>query len=105
MADGYVALGAANYILACLPAYKRAVLWFGGMQGDKKRGLDQLSQAAHHGTYLAPYAKILLALALLREKRGEEAFRWASNLVTEFPASPLFRRERDKIQRLSGITA
>jgi hypothetical protein len=100
MADAYVALGAANYILGCLPTYKRAVLWFGGMQGDKKRGIDQLAQAARDGDYLVPYAKILLALALLREKRGAEAHRLMRELTNEFPESPLFRRERIAIERL-----
>ena len=103
MADAYVALGAANYILACLPTYKRAVLWFGGLQGDKRRGIEQLSQAARDGYYLGPYAKIMLALALLREKRGEEARRWIRELTVEFPESPLFARERASIDRLAGI--
>ncbi len=103
MADAYVALGAANYILACLPTYKRAVLWFGGLQGDKRRGIEQLSQAARDGYYLGPYAKILLALALLREKRGEEARRLIRELTGDFPESPLFARERTSIDRLAGI--
>src|SRR6202034_1588726 len=28
--DAYMALGAANYVIGCLPSYKRAFLWFGG---------------------------------------------------------------------------
>jgi hypothetical protein len=103
MADAYVALGAANYILACLPSYKRAVLWFGGMQGDKKRGLDQLARAARDGNYLAPYAKILLALALLREKRGPEARGLVRELTTTYPQSPLFARELAAIEARTGI--
>lgn len=100
MGDGYMALGAASYILACLPAYKRAVLWFGGMQGDKQRGIDQLARAANTGLYLAPYAKMLLSLAMLREHRAAEAKRLIAELVAEFPESPLFARERGKIDRL-----
>jgi hypothetical protein len=100
MGDGYMALGAANYILACLPAYKRAVLWFGGMQGDKQRGMDQLGRAARTGLYLAPYARMLLSLAMLREHRTEEAKRLVDELVAAFPESPLFTRERAKIDRM-----
>jgi hypothetical protein len=103
MADAYVALGAANYILACLPSYKRAVLWLGGLQGNKQRGIEQLSQAARDAFYLAPYAKILLALALLREKRGNESRRLLRELTSEFPDSLLFARERAAIDRLAGI--
>jgi hypothetical protein len=98
MTDGYVALGAANYILASLPAYKRAILWFGGMQGNKQRGMDQLAQAARSGLYLAPYAKVFLALVLIREKRAAEASRLMRELTAEFPESPLFARERMKIE-------
>lgn len=105
MGDAYVALGAANYILGSLPAYKRAVLWFGGMQGDRGEGLEQLGRAAREGAYLAPYAKVLLALALIREKRAAEASRWMRELVTAFPDSPLFRREQAKIDRIAGIHA
>ncbi|MEP6961042.1 MAG: hypothetical protein ABI995_03130 [Acidobacteriota bacterium] len=97
MGDGYMALGAANYILACLPSYKRAVLWFGGLQGDKQRGMDQLAEAARTGLYLAPYAKVMLALAMLREKRKAQAFTLATELTTQFPDSPLFARIRQGI--------
>lgn len=100
--DGYVALGAANYILACLPSYKRAVLWLGGMQGDKQRGLDQLAKTARDGFYLAPFAKIMLALALIREKRARDAQRLMRELTAAFPDSSLFARERAKIERLRG---
>jgi len=44
--DAYVALGAANYIIGCLPGYKRAMLWVGGVHGDKALGIEQLSRAA-----------------------------------------------------------
>jgi hypothetical protein len=99
MGDGYMALGAASYILGCLPFYKRTLLWFGGIQGDKQRGLDELAQAARTGTYLAPYAKIMLALALLREKRLSDSLTLMKELTNAFPESPLFAREQAKIER------
>lgn len=101
MGDGYMALGAASYILGCLPFYKRTVLWFGGIQGDKRRGMDQLAQASRTGTYLAPFAKIMLALALLREKRPLESAVLLRELTSSFPESPLFARERGKIERIA----
>ncbi len=101
MTDAYMALGAANYILACLPAYKRAILWFGSMQGDKQRGMDELAQAAASGVYLGPYAKVMLALAMVREKRVKEAQGLMHELVLAYPDSPLFARERVKIDRLA----
>jgi hypothetical protein len=98
LTDGYVALGAANYILASLPAYKRAFLWFGGMQGNKQRGIEQLTQASRNALYLGPYAKMMLALVLTREKRTADAQRLMNELTAEFPDSRLFAREQAKIE-------
>ena len=96
-ADAYLALGAANYIIGCLPGYKRVFLRFGGIRGDKPRGMQQLQMAAARGHYLRPYAKILLALAALREKQVELARSNLRELTTEFPSNPLFARELAKI--------
>ena len=35
--DAYVALGASNYIIGCMPGFKRAFLWFGGVHGDRTK--------------------------------------------------------------------
>lgn len=101
-ADAYAALGAANYITGCLPAYKRAFLWFGGVHGDKRLGIEQLTRAASDGHYLRPYAKLLLALAALREKNPEMARMQLEELAAEFPSNPLFGRELAKITPLGN---
>src|SRR5216684_31429 len=67
--DAYVALGAANYIIGSLSGGKRFMLWFGGIHGDKKLGMEQLGKTIDGGRYLQAYAKILLALAARREKQ------------------------------------
>src|SRR5579864_6197382 len=51
---------------------------------------QQLEVAAAHGHYLRPFAKILLALAALREKRTEVARTQFTELVAEFPENSLF---------------
>jgi tetratricopeptide (TPR) repeat protein len=91
--DAYVALGAANYIIGCLPGYKRFLLWFGGVRGDRQRGMDQLQMAAERGHYLRPYAQALLALAGEREGRFDLALTLFSQLAREFPANPVFASE------------
>jgi hypothetical protein len=91
--DAYVALGAGNYIIGCMPAYKRAFLWFGGVHGDRARGLEEMRLAAEHGHYLQPYAKILLALALEREHQMDRARVLFAELAHEFPANPVYARE------------
>jgi hypothetical protein len=96
-ADAYLALGAANYIIGCLPAHQRFFLWFDGIHGDRIAGMEQLRTAAEKGHYLRPYAKILLGLAALREKRVDVARTQLSDLAREFPDNPLFARELAKI--------
>jgi hypothetical protein len=92
-ADAWLSLGAANYIIGSLPAYKRFVLWFGRIRGDKTRGMEQLRSAAEKGYYLKPFAEIFLALAALREGQEDLARSLLSDLVDRFPENPLFREE------------
>jgi hypothetical protein len=97
--DAYVALGAANYIIGCLPAYKRAMLWIDGVHGDKALGLQQLARTAtsEHAHYLRPFAQLMLALAALREKNPDLSRRQLQALVMEFPENPLFAAELAKV--------
>jgi hypothetical protein len=95
-ADAYVALGAANYIIGSLNPGYRFALWFGGIHGDKKLGMEQLSKTAEHGRYLQPFAKILLALAARREKQDQLAQRLLHELSQEFPSNQLFAAEYAK---------
>ncbi|GAC1660725.1 MAG: hypothetical protein NVS9B4_12040 [Candidatus Acidiferrum sp.] len=94
--DAYVALGTANYIIGSLSAGFRFMLFFGGVQGDKKLGMEQLGQAAERGRYLKPFAKIMLALAARREKQDALAQKLLRELSVEFPSSPLFALEYAK---------
>ena len=97
--DAYMALGAANYIIGSLPVYKRAFLWFGGVHGDRERGMEQLQRTADHGHYLQPFAKAWLALASEREHQPERARLLLEQLVAEFPSNPLFARELALLNR------
>jgi hypothetical protein len=92
-ADAYLALGAANYIIGSLPFHKRLFLLLGGIRGDRELGLRQLTVAAKQGTYLRPFAKVLLALAARREGQVELARTLLKELNAEFPRSPLFAHE------------
>jgi len=92
-ADAYLALGAGNDIIGSLPAHKRFFLWFTGIQGDREIGRNQLKKAATRGDYLRPFAKILLALAALREGQSGLARTQLEELAAEFPQNPLFARE------------
>ena len=96
-ADAYLGLGMANYIVGSLSEFKKFFLGFAGIHGDKKVGIQQLEIVANHGRYLRPFAKILLALAALREKKTEVARKQLTELVAEFPENSLFARELAKL--------
>jgi hypothetical protein len=91
--DANVALGMSNYVIGSLPSYKRAFLWFGGLHGDRNRGMEQMQSAAEHGHYLQPFAKVMLALAYEREHKPERAKELLAELATQFPDNPVFARE------------
>ena len=96
-ADAYLGLGMANYIIGSLPTHKKFFLGFAGIHGNKDQGLQQLEITVEHGRYLRPFAKILLALVALREKKPEVARTQLSELVAEFPTNPLFASELAKV--------
>jgi hypothetical protein len=97
-ADAYLTLGTANYVIGSLPGLKRFFLGFAGVHGDKKLGIQQLQIAADHGHYLRPFAKIILALAALREKKPDLARAQLDELVAEFPENPVFASELAKLK-------
>lgn len=91
--DAYVALGMSNYVIGCLPGFKRAFLFFGGVHGDRTRGMLQMQSAAEGGHYFQPFAKILLALAYEREHQTERAQPLLAALTAQFPTNPIFAHE------------
>jgi hypothetical protein len=81
-----------------LPGPKKFFLAFAGIHGDKKEGIEQIEIAPDHGRYVRPFAKILLALAALREKNPEVARTQLKELVPEFPENALYVNELSKIE-------
>ena len=94
--DAWVAPGSADYIIGSLSSGARMVLWFGGIHGDKKLGMELVGRTAEKGRYLEPFAKVLLALAARREKQDALAEKLLRELTEEFPDSPLFAAEYAK---------
>jgi hypothetical protein len=106
--DAYLALGVANYVIGCLPVYKRAVLWMGGVHGDKELGMQQVARAAasENARYLRPFARLMLALAALREKDPDLARLQLQALTVEFPENPLFAKELAKVTPvITGVSS
>ena len=96
--DAYLAIGVENYLLGLNPVPIRWVLRIGGAQTNKEDGIAKLRITAEKGHYLAPYARLLLAVAALRDHDRETASRLLSGLADEFPQNPLYRQELARLQ-------
>ncbi|HMJ21843.1 MAG TPA: hypothetical protein VK513_08035, partial [Terriglobales bacterium] len=98
--DAHVATGFSKYIIGSMAAPLRWIMRLGGVAGDKKEGIAELELTAEHGHYLAPFARILLAIAYVRDKDTARARGVLAALRDEFPKNPLFARE---ISRLDAM--
>lgn len=91
--DAYLAVGVENYLLSVNSAPVRWLLRMGGAETNKEEGIAKLRLTAEKGHYLAPYARLLLAVAALRDRDRETARRLLSGLAEEFPQNQLYRKE------------
>ena len=100
--DAYVATGMGKYIIGRKSAPVRWVLRMGGYKGDEQEGMKELSMAAEHALYLAPFARILVAFEDMRKKNPDEARRKLEDLHRQFPDNPLFVEELGKLDHTSA---
>jgi hypothetical protein len=96
--DGYLAIGVENYILGLNPAPVRWLLRLYGAETDKESGIQKLQLTAEKGHYLLPFARLMLAVAALRDKNRAQARELLQNLAQEFPNNQLYRRELSRLQ-------
>lgn len=95
--DAYLAAGVENYLLSQNPAPIRWMLRLGGAQTDKTEGINRLRLTADKGRYLGPFARLLLAVAALRENDQATARTLLAGLSKEFPGNHLYSEELAKI--------
>jgi hypothetical protein len=95
--DAYLARGISRYIIGSMAAPVRWLLRLGGVDGDKQGGISDLQLTARRGHYLAPFARILLAIAYVRDKDKPRARQVLASLREEFPNNPLFEREMERL--------
>jgi len=96
--DAQVATGFSKYIIGSMTAPVRWLLRMGGLPGDKQGGMADLQMTAQHGHYLAPFARILLAIAYVRDKDKPRALELLTSLRAQFPGNTLFPREIVRLQ-------
>jgi hypothetical protein len=96
-ADAELAGSACEYLLGSMPFFVRWFVRFDGVEGQKSTATRKLERVATSGRYLGPFARILLAIVNLREKRPEQALSILKKLARDFPENPLFRKESLKV--------
>ncbi|MGA2988857.1 MAG: hypothetical protein ABSD88_00175 [Candidatus Korobacteraceae bacterium] len=97
--DAYLAIGVENYLLGVTPAPVRWLLRFSGAETNKQEGIKRLRLTASNGHYLAPYARLLLAVAALRDKDAAGARALLEDLSREFPHNHLYATELARLAR------
>jgi hypothetical protein len=98
-ADAYLGPGVENYLLSLKPAPLRVLLRVTGSNVDRERGLQEIRETALHGHYLEPFAKLLLAVAALRDNNPVRARELLGELHRRFPDNELYTREMDRIDK------
>lgn len=96
--DANLAIGVENYSLSLKPAPLRWLLQLGGAQTGRDVGLEKIRLTAEEGHYLKPYARLLLAVAALRDKNPEAAKGILRELTHEFPGNRLYSEELAKLK-------
>ncbi len=95
--DAYLTTGLSEYIIANLPFYFRWFARFDDVEGSKSQGIERLRTVAEKGHYMKGFARIVLAIAYMREKKPEETRRLLLDLVRDYPENPLLKKELAKV--------
>jgi hypothetical protein len=103
--DAYLTAGFSEYMIGSLPFFVRWFVHFDNVTGNKEQGKQHLEMTARDGRYFKPFAKILLAVCALREKRLPDAQKLMGDLSHEYPGNPLFRKELAKLNSKLGVAA
>jgi len=96
--DAYLAIGVENYLLSLRPAPIRWMLRITGAQTDKEVGIQKLRVTAENGRYLQPYARLLLAVAALRDRDWNHAKELLRGLSDQFPRNRLYFEELARLR-------
>jgi hypothetical protein len=100
-ADAYLGPGVENYMLSLKPLALRFLLRITGSNVDRAKGLEEVRETAFHGHYLEPLAKLLLAVAALRDNNPAGAREWLGELHRRFPDNDLYTHQLERIDKVA----
>ncbi len=95
--DSYLGSGVENYLLSLKAAPLRVLLRLTGSHTDRATGIAELWKTSARGYYLEPFAKLLLAVAALRDHDSAGATALLHELHERFPHNELYTREIARI--------
>jgi hypothetical protein len=96
--DAWIAVGVENYMLSIKAAPLRFLLWLAGGEMDRNLGIQKLHLTAEKGHYLAPFARLLLAVVALRDGDKTQARNILDGLSREYPRNSLYVQELARLQ-------
>jgi len=91
--DAYLASGVENYMLSQKAMPLRWLLRLSGAQTDKEEGIRRVKLTAERGHYLRPFARLLVAVAAMRDKDTATARNILRDLTREYPRNHLYAEE------------
>ena len=91
--DANLAVGIENYMLSLKAAPIRWILGMTGAGTNKAEGVRLLTLTAEQGHYLAPFARLMLAVGELRDGRTQQGKAILISLSQEFPRNTLYQRQ------------
>ncbi len=101
--DAYLTLGSVEYTVGSMNWFFKLFVHFDQIEGNKRKGIENLEKVAVGGHYYRPFAKMLLAVIHLRENQPQKSLQYLHELVAEFPQNPLapeqIARITEKINR------
>jgi hypothetical protein len=100
--DAWIAIGIENYMLSVKPLCVRWLLRLAGGETDRAVGVEKLKLTAKNGHYLAPFAKLLLAVAALRDHNPWRARTLLEGLARAYPHNRLYTEELARLEPSAG---
>lgn len=90
--DAYLGLGMYKYYAAVLPKIIKPLSFLLGMEGDRGKGIEEVTLALKKGSYARDSAKVFLADSVhWKEENYEAALLLYKELITEFPRNHYFQ--------------
>ena len=103
--DAYLTAGFSDYVVGSLPFFVRWFVHMDNVSGNKEKGKQNLEIASREGHYFKAFAKILLSICAMREKRPRDAQKLLAELSREYPENALYRKELAKLNSKFGTAA